>query len=342
MISNLHYPSAAIQEENKDKNMDVGLAKCSHCEKDVPSSNLHLHSLHCERMLKRCSICKEMIPKRTAEQDYQETHGPISCSLCGEVMERNILNLHGEEQCTKRMVACRYCEFPLPLVDLKSHVDVCANRTQYCHPCGRYVRNSELFAHVHGDDENDDMEIGNDEIATTDAPRTETSDERNYIPSEYDSGGEDDGDGVGVTREERNSIQSGYDSAAEDDGVTGEERSSIQPEYDNGAEDDGVIIQESTNGCYTGDGFGVDDEDDHSSNANQMVTGADGENGSPIDVRDGFGSSPNQMDGAAPDSASGSQDRGNNVLRKGFITCTIVGGLAALHLKKILRYDFII
>lgn len=141
--------------------MDLKLTKCFHCEKDVPSSNMDLHSLHCLRMLERCNICNKMVAKRFAQQHYKETHGPVKCSLCGQSVERSMVNLHETDQCTHRIVACKYCEYPLPLVDLESHVDMCSNRTQYCHPCGRYVRNCEMSGHVHHDyaeEEYDDYE----------------------------------------------------------------------------------------------------------------------------------------------------------------------------------------
>lgn len=49
------------------------------------------------------------------------TFGQVSCSLCSETMEREILAVHKGENCPQRIVTCEYCEFPLPAVDLFEH-----------------------------------------------------------------------------------------------------------------------------------------------------------------------------------------------------------------------------
>lgn len=45
----------------------------------------------------------------------------VSCSLCSETMEREVLAVHKGENCPQRLVACEYCEFPLPATDLFTH-----------------------------------------------------------------------------------------------------------------------------------------------------------------------------------------------------------------------------
>lgn len=45
----------------------------------------------------------------------------VSCSLCSETMDRDILDVHKGENCPKRIVTCEYCEFPLPAIDLLEH-----------------------------------------------------------------------------------------------------------------------------------------------------------------------------------------------------------------------------
>lgn len=45
----------------------------------------------------------------------------ITCSLCSEIVEREARALHNYEQCPKRMVSCKYCELPLPAVDIVEH-----------------------------------------------------------------------------------------------------------------------------------------------------------------------------------------------------------------------------
>ncbi|KAJ3708760.1 hypothetical protein LUZ61_012465 [Rhynchospora tenuis] len=117
---------------------------CAHCQRDIPSSNFDLHFAHCSRNLGKCVHCGEMVPRKLIEDHYNETHAPITCSLCSETVEREAWPLHKSDNCPKRMVTCKYCELPLPALDIIEHEDVCGNRTDYCGTCRRYVRLREL------------------------------------------------------------------------------------------------------------------------------------------------------------------------------------------------------
>ncbi|XP_073099554.1 uncharacterized protein [Elaeis guineensis] len=121
---------------------------CSHCERDIPTSNIELHYAHCSRNLQKCEICGDMVPKKHANEHYYETHAPkLVCSLCGETVEREVWSLHKGEQCPLRIVTCEFCEFPLPAVDLSKHQEICGNRTEYCHMCNKYIRLCEQIDH---------------------------------------------------------------------------------------------------------------------------------------------------------------------------------------------------
>ncbi|KAG6475807.1 hypothetical protein ZIOFF_065036 [Zingiber officinale] len=116
-------------------------------ERDIPTSNIDLHYAHCSRNLQKCAICGDMIPKKHADEHYNEIHAPVDCSLCSERIERDLLSLHEGERCLKRIITCEYCEFPLPAVDLINHQEVCGNRTEYCDLCRKYVRLRERVNH---------------------------------------------------------------------------------------------------------------------------------------------------------------------------------------------------
>ncbi|KAK4801366.1 hypothetical protein SAY86_021853 [Trapa natans] len=77
----------------------------------------------------------------------QSSLAQVSCSLCSEMMERDILALHKGENCPQRIVMCEFCEFPLPAIDLAEHQEVCGNRTELCHLCNRYIRLRERYSH---------------------------------------------------------------------------------------------------------------------------------------------------------------------------------------------------
>jgi len=120
---------------------------CSHCDRAIPALNIDLHYAHCSRNLERCKICGDMVPKKHAEEHFLNTHAQVSCSLCSETMEREILAVHKGENCPKRIVTCEYCEFPLPAIDLFEHQEVCGNRTELCDLCSRYIRLREINDH---------------------------------------------------------------------------------------------------------------------------------------------------------------------------------------------------
>ncbi|XP_074555746.1 uncharacterized protein LOC141811623 [Curcuma longa] len=122
-------------------------ATCSHCERDIPTSNIDLHYAHCSRNLQKCAICGDMVPKKHADEHYNEIHAPVDCSLCSERIERELWSLHKGERCPQRIITCEYCEFPLPAVDLIKHQEVCGNRTEYCDLCHKYVRLRERINH---------------------------------------------------------------------------------------------------------------------------------------------------------------------------------------------------
>ncbi|ONK58215.1 uncharacterized protein A4U43_C09F9740 [Asparagus officinalis] len=127
---------------------------CSHCERDIPSSNIDLHYVHCSRNLQKCTICREMVPKKHSNEHYNEAHAPVECTLCNETVEREVWSSHKGEQCPQRMITCEYCEFPLPAVDLFKHQEICGNRTELCYRCNKYVRLRERDNHdiqFHGD-----------------------------------------------------------------------------------------------------------------------------------------------------------------------------------------------
>ncbi|PIN03155.1 hypothetical protein CDL12_24321 [Handroanthus impetiginosus] len=126
---------------------DHATSICSHCDRAILSSNIDLHFAHCSRNLEKCKVCGDMIPKKFAEEHFLSTHAPVSCSLCSETMDRDILDVHKGENCPQRIVTCEYCEFPLPAIDLLEHQEVCGNRTELCHLCHKYIRLRERHGH---------------------------------------------------------------------------------------------------------------------------------------------------------------------------------------------------
>ncbi|XP_004490464.1 uncharacterized protein [Cicer arietinum] len=120
---------------------------CSHCKRPIPAANIDLHYAYCFRNLRKCKLCDDMIPKTIAEHHYLTTHAPVTCSLCSEIVGRDVIDIHKGENCPRRIVTCDFCEFPLPAIDLAEHQEVCGNRTELCHLCNKYVRLREQYNH---------------------------------------------------------------------------------------------------------------------------------------------------------------------------------------------------
>ncbi|PHU01177.1 hypothetical protein BC332_30964 [Capsicum chinense] len=116
-------------------------------DREIPSLNLDLHVAHCSLKLEKCKICGLMVPKKHADKHFLKKHAPVTCSLCNETVDREELAVHKGENCPQRMLACEYCEFPLPAIDLIEHQEVCGNRTELCHLCSRYIMLRERNVH---------------------------------------------------------------------------------------------------------------------------------------------------------------------------------------------------
>lgn len=143
-----------------DSLLDQATSTCSHCDRAIPVANVDLHYAHCSRKLQKCKVCGDMVPRNNAEDHYLTTHAPVSCSLCSETVDRDIIDIHTGENCPKRIVTCDFCEFPLPAIDLAEHQEVCGNRTELCHLCNKYVRLRERYNHEAGCNGIQDSTVG--------------------------------------------------------------------------------------------------------------------------------------------------------------------------------------
>jgi len=53
------------------------VSTCAHCQREIPSSNIDLHSVHCARNLQKCQHCGEMVPRKLMDEHYDENHAPV-------------------------------------------------------------------------------------------------------------------------------------------------------------------------------------------------------------------------------------------------------------------------
>nr|CAB3455190.1 unnamed protein product [Digitaria exilis] len=57
----------------------VAASTCAHCQREIPSSNIALHSAHCARNLQKCEHCGDMVPRKLMDEHYEENHAPDVC-----------------------------------------------------------------------------------------------------------------------------------------------------------------------------------------------------------------------------------------------------------------------
>lgn len=46
-------------------------------QREIPSSNIALHSAHCARNLQKCEHCGDMVPRKHMDEHYDENHAPV-------------------------------------------------------------------------------------------------------------------------------------------------------------------------------------------------------------------------------------------------------------------------
>ncbi|GAU45218.1 hypothetical protein TSUD_244230 [Trifolium subterraneum] len=105
-------------------------------------------------------VTKETYPRIVTYNGSPASMHTVSCSLCSETIDRDIIDIHKGENCPKRIVTCDFCEFPLPAIDLAEHQEVCGNRTELCHLCNKYVRLRERYIHEARCNGNQDSAVG--------------------------------------------------------------------------------------------------------------------------------------------------------------------------------------
>ncbi|TRY52925.1 Ubiquitin fusion degradation protein UFD1 [Cryptosporidium tyzzeri] len=178
-----------IQYYKKESTIDVinqpienEFSTCINCKRKIPSDNLDLHSLQCEKMYKRCNQCDLILKKSDFEKhthcnkcikfglslDQIQIHDKLyhqftQCKLCNQDNIKPIqLTIHQTQECPKRIILCRYCNNFVQAgtdghyVDYKdkyyynltSHESYCGSRTTNCNICNKVVLIKELKSHI--------------------------------------------------------------------------------------------------------------------------------------------------------------------------------------------------
>ncbi|KAJ1615386.1 ubiquitin fusion degradation-like protein [Cryptosporidium canis] len=170
------------QDDSVRPSADRDCSVCSNCRRRIPTHNLDLHSIQCERMYTFCDQCGLVLKKKDLEKhthcekcprlglslDQVEHHEKLyhqftKCKLCGQDNIQPIqLRVHQTQECPKRIILCRFCNNFVQAgtdghyVDFKdkyyynltSHESYCGSRTTNCHLCNKVVLIKELKSHI--------------------------------------------------------------------------------------------------------------------------------------------------------------------------------------------------
>lgn len=121
--------------------------ECRYCKRLVPAKVLELHSVHCQRFLCLCEICRELIPKAKFQDHIDEEHPTQTCPHCSDSIPSDVFSSH-LLRCELRPQPCPMCTLDFPFDQLIAHQEICANRTEHCTTCGLYVPRRDFPYHV--------------------------------------------------------------------------------------------------------------------------------------------------------------------------------------------------
>lgn len=112
---------------------------CSNCNREIPSVNHMIHSVHCARNIKVCPVCKEPVPHAELQHHHDQLHKLLPCKQCGENVCGTDLEDHIRDSCANTIKSCRFCDLELPRSELPPHEGYCGVRTEQCPECREWV-----------------------------------------------------------------------------------------------------------------------------------------------------------------------------------------------------------
>lgn len=100
-------------------------------QKEVPTSSIFLHQVHCEKNFSVCE-CGVSVSKIEKSNHDLEFHCAIECKHCNISMEAFIYQFH---ECEKIPRICKFCEGHFPVDMHADHIFQCGSRTELCKKC---------------------------------------------------------------------------------------------------------------------------------------------------------------------------------------------------------------
>ncbi|CAH0595300.1 unnamed protein product [Chrysodeixis includens] len=112
---------------------------CPNCNREIPTVNFTIHSVHCARNICVCPVCKEPVLNAELKEHHEKLHKLLPCKKCGESVCGTDLEDHIRDSCAHTIKTCRFCDLELPRRELPGHESYCGVRTEQCPDCREWV-----------------------------------------------------------------------------------------------------------------------------------------------------------------------------------------------------------
>jgi len=126
-------------------NSDVKI--CPNCRRGIPAATFTLHEMQCARRNFRCADCGAVMPLDQKEKHLAVAHSKLRCE-CGAEFEQDLLAVHKEYECPKRLVNCVYCGMETAYNERFTHQNDCGSRTATCPHCSKIFKRRDMKTHI--------------------------------------------------------------------------------------------------------------------------------------------------------------------------------------------------
>lgn len=165
-------------ENEIEEMIKKGYKICNNCNHYIPPNTYDIHTIKCEKLNTKCTICGELIKKtelsnhihcpiedclmliknQPIEYHHKLYHLPFKC-YCGEEIFLNDIEKHRNEYCVKRIKICQFCgltheagnppdNYNDRMNGYTEHEAYCGSKTIICNYCNENIRLKDIKYHI--------------------------------------------------------------------------------------------------------------------------------------------------------------------------------------------------